>query len=70
MLPFLIYIQESGNEAIIKIIARVTPSRVVEEAQETETLADAMEIPADAIEIPADETGLPSIPDVAIEANF
>jgi len=61
--------QESGNEAIIKIIARVTPPRVVEETQETETLADAMEIPVDAMETAADDSELPRLPDVAIEAN-
>ena len=51
--------QEGGNDAIIKIVARVTPARVAEN-QETETLADAAEIPAD-------EGEMPPIPDVTIE---
>ena len=51
--------QEGGNDAIIKIVARVTPARVAEN-QETETLADAAELPAD-------EGEMPTIPDVTIE---
>jgi len=53
--------QESGNEAIIKIIARITPSReVVQNAAETETLADANELPVD-------DGELTTIPDVTVE---
>lgn len=52
--------QETGNEAIIKIVSRVTPPRVVEkpneenaENAETETLVDAAELPADESDLPA-----------------
>ena len=63
MKPFSLS-QETGNDAIIKIVARVTPPRNVEK-QETETLADATELPTDE----TDESELPPIPDVTVEED-